>query len=33
LPDGYSDIYGTKIKLEEAAATLEDVAGFTVYED
>ena len=32
LPEGYSDIYGTKIKLEDAVV-VEDFPGITVYED
>ena len=33
LPEGYSDIYGTKIKLEDAIEIIEDFNGFVVYED
>lgn len=32
LPDGYSDIYGTKVKLEDAIV-VEEFSGLTVYED
>lgn len=32
LPDGYSDIYGTKVKLEDAVV-VEEFSGLTVYED
>ena len=32
LPEGYSDIYGTKIKLEDAVV-IEEISGSTVYED
>ena len=32
LPEGYSDIYGTKIKLEDAVV-VEEFSGITVYED
>lgn len=32
LPDGYVDIYGTKVKLEDAAV-IEEFSGITVYED
>ncbi len=33
LPEGYSDIYGTKTKLEDAIEIIEDFNGFVVYED
>lgn len=33
LPEGYSDVYGTKIKLEDAVEILEEYNGFVVYED
>ena len=33
LPEGYSDIYGTKIKLEDTIEFIEDYSGFIVYED
>ncbi len=33
LPEGYSDIYGTKIKLEDAVEIIEEYNGFVVYED
>ncbi len=32
LPDGYVDIYGTKVKLEDAVAA-EEFSGYIVYED
>ncbi|MBQ3943046.1 MAG: PRC-barrel domain-containing protein [Elusimicrobia bacterium] len=32
LPDGYVDIYGTKVKLEDAVV-VEEFSGITVYED
>lgn len=32
LPDGYVDVYGTKVKLEDVAV-LEEFSGLTVYED
>ena len=32
LPDGYVDIYGTKVKLEDAVV-VEEISGITVYED
>ena len=32
LPEGYSDIYGTKISLEDAVV-IEELSGITVYED
>ena len=32
LPEGYSDTYGTKVKLEDTVV-MEDFFGFMVYED
>ncbi len=32
LPDGYVDIYGTKVKLEDVVV-VEEFSGITVYED
>ena len=32
LPEGYSDIYGTKVKLEDAVV-VEEFSGIAVYED